>query len=428
MRVISGESLAARPPDADRMGAAAGSAPRRVWVERLQLTDFRNYRSLQINLGPGPVVLTGCNGAGKTNLLEAVSLLTSGQGLRRVPYPELARMGTTRWTVAARLVTPLGAVNIGTALAAGTPEGHHDRQPGRNPGRIVHVDGAPQSGSGTLAQHVEMIWLLPAMDGLFTGPASDRRRFLDRLICGLDPSYRSLLGQFERAMQQRNRLLADGARDGSRFVGFERVMAEAGVAIAAARAVAVAELAAAIVARRNAGIGALFPWAELTLIGTLETELGARPAIEVEDAYCELLGRERERDRAAGRTLEGPHRSDLAVEHGPKQMPAKVCSTGEQKALLIGLVLAHCDLVRQRQHGTAPILLLDEIVAHLDPLRRAALLAEIIALGTQAWMSGTDPEAFSGLGRQGQFLHLEEGRMAPLGRTSMATPQSQITN
>jgi DNA replication and repair protein RecF len=403
----------------------AGSRSKRVWVERLQLTDFRNYRSLQLNLGPSPIVLTGSNGAGKTNLLEALSLLTSGQGLRRAPYPELARMGATRWTVAARLVTPLGPLNIGTALAAGPPESHRvDDQPGRNPGRIVHIDGVTQTGSGSLAQHVEMVWLLPAMDGLFTGSASDRRRFLDRLICGLDPSYRSLLGQFERAMQQRNRLLADGARGGSRFVAFERVMAEAGVAIAAARAVAVAELAAAIDARRNAGVGALFPWAQLTLVGTLETELGARPAIEVEDAYCELLERERERDRAAGRTLEGPHRSDLAVEHGPKQMPAKVCSTGEQKALLIGLVLAHCDVVRQRQHGTAPILLLDEIVAHLDPLRRAALLAEIVALNTQAWMSGTDPEAFSALGGQGQFLHLEEGRIAPLGRASEAVPHA----
>ena len=204
-------------------------------------------------------------------------------------------------------------------------------------------------------------------------------------------------------------------------------MAEAGVAIAAARAVAVAELAAAISARRNAGIGALFPWAELTLIGTLETELGARPAIEVEDAYCELLERERERDRAAGRTLEGPHRSDLAVQHGPKHMPAKVCSTGEQKALLIGFVLAHCDVVRQRQHGTAPILLLDEIVAHLDPPRRAALLAEIIALDSQAWMSGTDPEAFSALSGQGQFLHLEEGRIVALGRASVMAPQGQPT-
>jgi DNA replication and repair protein RecF len=423
MRVVSGERLAVRPADADRAGAAAGSTPRRIWVERLQLTDFRNYRSLQLNLGPSPVVLTGANGSGKTNLLEAISLLTSGQGLRRVPYPELARMGATRWTVAARLVTPLGPLKIGTALAQGPPESRRpDHQPGRNTGRVVHIDGATQSGSGTLAQLVEMVWLIPAMDGLFTGPASDRRRFLDRLICGLDPSYRALLGQFERAMQQRNRLLADGARDGSRFMTFERVMAEAGVAIAAARAVAVAELAAAIGARRNAGIGALFPWAELTLVGTLETELGARPAIEVEDAYCELLGRERERDRAAGRTLEGPHRSDLAVEHGPKQMPAKVCSTGEQKALLIGLVLAHCDVVRQRQHGTAPILLLDEITAHLDPLRRAALLAEIIALDTQAWMSGTDPEAFSPLGGQGQFFHLEEGRIAPLSGAPEVAP------
>ena len=423
MQAVSGDSLAVRPADADRMGAAASFRPR-IWVERLQLTDFRNYRGLQLNLGPSPVVLTGSNGAGKTNLLEAISLLTSGQGLRRAPYPELARMGAKRWTVAARLVTPLGPLNIGTALAVGPPESRRADDPGRNPGRIVHIDGAMQSGSGVLAQHVEMVWLLPAMDGLFTGPASDRRRFLDRLICGLDPSYRSLLGQFERAMQQRNRLLADGARDGSRFTAFERIMAEAGVAIAAARAVAVAELAAAIAARRNAGIGALFPWAQLTLVGTLETELGAQPAIEVEDAYCGLLERERERDRAAGRTLEGPHRSDLAVEHGPKQMPARVCSTGEQKALLIGLVLAHCDVVRQRQHGTAPILLLDEIVAHLDPLRRAALLAEIIALDTQAWMSGTDPGAFSALGEQGQFLHLEEGRIAPLGRASEAAPQA----
>jgi DNA replication and repair protein RecF len=421
MPAISSESLAVRP--ADQLGAAVGSPSKRVWVERLQLTDFRNYRSLQFNLGPSPVVLTGANGSGKTNLLEAVSLLTSGQGLRRVPYLELARMGATRWTVAARLVTPLGPLNIGTALAEAPLESRRgDQQPGRNPGRIVHLDGARQSGSGTLAHHVEVVWLLPAMDGLFTGPGSERRRFLDRLICGLDPSYRSLLGQFERAMQQRNRLLADGARDGSRFVAFERIMAEAGVAIAAARAVAIAELRAAIGARRNAGIGALFPWAELTLVGTLETELGSQPAVEVEDAYCELLARERERDRTAGRTLEGPHRSDLAVEHGPKQMPAKVCSTGEQKALLIGLVLAHCDVVRQRQHGTAPILLLDEITAHLDPLRRAALLAEIIALDAQAWMSGTDPEAFSALAGQGQFFHLEEGRMTPLFRASEVAP------
>jgi DNA replication and repair protein RecF len=408
---VSSEMATARRADAADPGAIAGACAKRVWVERLQLTDFRNYRSLSLSVGPGPIVLTGANGTGKTNLLEAVSLLTSGQGLRRAPYPELARMGAAGWAVAARLETPLGGIDIGTGLAEGPDVA--DR-PSRNSGRIVRIDGETQSGSGALADHVEMVWLIPAMDGLFTGPASERRRFLDRLITCLHPSYRSLLGQFGRAMQQRNRLLADDVREGARFEAFERIMAEAGVAIAAARAVAVAELVAAIGARRDAGAGALFPWAELALVGTLEAALATRPAIDIEDDYCALLGRERERDRAAGRTLDGPHRSDLAVGHGPKELPAQVCSTGEQKALLIGLVLAHCDVVGLRREGAAPILLLDEITAHLDPLRRAALFQEIVALGSQAWMSGTDPEAFAGLGQRAQFFRVEEGRIAPL--------------
>jgi DNA replication and repair protein RecF len=411
---VSSEMATARRADVADPGAMAGAFGKRVWVERLRLTDFRNYRSLSLSVGPAPVVLAGANGSGKTNLLEAVSLLTSGQGLRRAPYPELARMGATAWAVAARLNTPLGGIDIGTGLADGPDaDGRPERSMGRNAGRIVRVDGETQSGSGVLADHIEMVWLIPAMDGLFTGPASDRRRFLDRLIGCLHPSYRTLLGQFERAMQQRNRLLADDVRDGARFEAFERIMAETGVAIAAARAVAVAELAAAIGARRDAGVGALFPWAELVLVGTLETALAARPAIEVEDDYFALLGRERERDRAAGRTLDGPHRCDLAVGHGPKELPAKVCSTGEQKALLIGLVLAHCDVVGLRREGAAPILLLDEITAHLDPLRRVALFEEVVALGSQAWMSGTDPEAFAGLGGRAQFFRVEEGRIAP---------------
>jgi DNA replication and repair protein RecF len=395
--------------DARRAKAAGGSAAaaasaKRVWIERLQLTDFRNYAGLTLSVGPAPVVLTGANGSGKTNLLEALSLLTSGHGLRRAPYPELARMGRPTWAVAARLVTPLGPVDLGTGLSP-------DADAGRG-GRVVRIDGATRSGSGALAEHVEMVWLTPAMDGLFTGPGSDRRRFLDRLISGLDPSYRPLLGQFERAMQQRNRLLAENVRDGVRLEGFERIMAEAGVAVAAARAAAVAALSAAIGARRDAAHGGLFPWAELALVGTLESDLAARAAIDVEDDYVSELARERERDRAAGRTLQGPHRSDLMVGHGPKEMPAKVCSTGEQKALLIGLVLAHCDLVGQRRDGLAPLLLLDEIAAHLDPLRRAALFEEVVALGAQAWMSGTDPEAFAALGNRAQFYRVEEGRVA----------------
>jgi DNA replication and repair protein RecF len=391
-----------RDADAPAVGAACG-----LWVERLSLTDFRNYRSLSLRVGPAPVVLTGANGSGKTNLLEALSLLTSGQGLRRAPYPELVRSGGASWAVAARLNSRLGAADIGTGLAGGPDAGPRS-------GRIVRIDGEDQAGSGALADYVDMVWLTPAMDGLFTGPASERRRFLDRLISCFQSGYRALLGQFERAMQQRNRLLADGARDRARFEGFERVMAETGVAIAASRVAAVSELAGAIAARRN-GANTAFPWAELALSGTLEADLGVRPAVDVEDYYVSLLVDARERDRAAGRTLDGPHRSDLVVGHGPKELPAKVCSTGEQKALLIGLVLAHADLVASRSEGAAPILLLDEIAAHLDPLRRAALFEEIIALGSQAWMSGTEPEAFSALGNRAQFLRVEEGRIGPSG-------------
>ncbi|MBX9592287.1 MAG: DNA replication/repair protein RecF [Hyphomonadaceae bacterium] len=391
-------------------GTVSSSAERvelRAWVARLRLTNFRNYTHLALAAGPEPMVLTGPNGAGKTNLLEAVSLLTAGQGLRRSPFPELAHVGSTAWAVAATLQTPLGPVDIGTGLKS---EGS-----GARTGRIVRIDGEDQSGSGVLASHASIFWLIPAMDGLFTGPASERRRFLDRLIPSFDPGYRPRLGQFERAMQQRNRLLAEDVRDPARFAGFEHVMAETGVAIAAARAAAVAELAAAIGARRDAASASAFPWAELAIAGTLERALATQPAVDVEDAYLASLQMTRDRDRAAGRTLEGPHRSDLIVGHGPKQMPASVCSTGEQKALLIGLVLAHADLVRQRRDGAAPILLLDEIAAHLDPVRRAALFEDIVALGSQAWLTGTDPEAFSALENRARFHHVEDGRVTIVG-------------
>jgi DNA replication and repair protein RecF len=390
---------------------ANGSASRpsrspmpRIWVERLQLTNFRNYANLALSAGPEPVVLTGPNGSGKTNLLEAVSLLTAGQGLRRSPFPELAKVGSPDWAVAATVHTTAGRVEIGTGLKASS---------GARPGRIVRIDGEDQTGSGSLSGLLDVFWLTPAMDGLFTGPASERRRFLDRLIPSFDPGYRTRLNHFERAMQQRNRLLAEDVRDRSRFAAFEAVMAETGVAIAAARASAVAELAAAIGMRRGTVASETFPWAELAIAGTLESALATRPAVDVEDTYMASLESSRERDRAAGRTLEGPHRSDLMVGHGPKQMPASVCSTGEQKALLIGLVLAHADLVRQRRNGAAPVLLLDEVAAHLDPLRRGALFDEIVALGTQAWLTGTDVQPFSALAGRAKFCHVEDSRVAP---------------
>jgi DNA replication and repair protein RecF len=411
-------------PSTGTAAAAAAPAGPRVWIEELRLTDFRNYPNLALEAGPGPIVLTGPNGSGKTNLLEAASLLTAGQGLRRAPYPELARIGTADWAVAATVRTPLGRTRIGTGLQQAQQEGG---RPGQRTGRSVRIDGEPQSGSGALADLVDILWLTPAMDGLFVGPASERRRFLDRVIPSFDPGYRLRLGQFERAMQQRNRLLAEDVREPARFAGLERIMAETGVAIAAARAAAVAELAAIVEARRAAAPDSAFPWASLAIAGALETQLATRPAVDVEDAYAALLAGARERDRAAGRALDGPHRSDLLVGHGPKGMPAAACSTGEQKSLLVGLVLAHAEMVRRHRKGAAPVLLLDEIGAHLDPVRRAALFAEIEALGSQTWMTGTDGEAFSGLAGKARFHRVEGGRIAPAAEPRHGSQDSVIS-
>jgi len=372
-----------------------------IWVERLTLSNFRNYAHATLEAGPEPQVLIGANGAGKTNLLEAISLLAPGQGMRRVPYTDLARgTGDGGWAVAAHTHTHMGPIDIGTGLLA--ENASNDRV-----GRLVRVNGEAAS-AGTLADLVEVMWVTPAMDGLFTGPGSDRRRFLDRLILCFDPRYRTGASRFERAMQQRNRLLADGVRDPSRFEGLELLMAETGVAIAAARAEAVAGLAAIMAERAARDPHSPFPPASLALEGALEADLERMPAVEVEDAYVQRLRTGRERDRAAGRTLDGPHRADLLVAHAPKAMPARLCSTGEQKALLIGLILAHAELVARRREG-APILLLDEVTAHLDVDRRAALFGEILRLGAQAWMTGTDADAFSWLAGRARFRRVDEG-------------------
>jgi len=385
----------------------ADAAPR-LWVERLTLTNFRNYESATLELGPEPVVLAGANGSGKTNLLEAVSLLAPGQGLRRAAYADIARAtGDGSWSVAAKVHTDLGAVDIGTGIAAGAENAT---------GRIVRIDGVTKPGSGVLADYVEVAWLTPAMDGLFTGAGSERRRFLDRLILCFDAEHGRRASRFERAMQQRNRLLSDDVRDNARFQGLEDVMAETGVAIAAARAEAAAALGAISERRRARDQASAFPWAVIAVEGTLEANLSSMPALDVEERYKAALRSGRERDRAAGRTLEGPHRSDLVVEHGPKAMPARLCSTGEQKALLLGLVLSHAELTAERQSGRAPILLLDEVTAHLDAARRAALFQEILAIGTQAWMTGTDAEAFSALGERARFVAVDEGRTGIISR------------
>jgi DNA replication and repair protein RecF len=379
-----------------------------VWIERLTLTSFRNYSYLTLDMGPGPVVLFGANGAGKTNLLEAVSMLSPGQGLRRATFAEMARHGGSgEWVVQARINRHGGLMDVGTGLKAGVT---HSRPSARQ----VRIDGETQPSSGALADIIEIAWLTPALDGLLTGPAAERRRYLDRLILCFDPGHRTCSGHFERAMRQRNRLLEEASRDGALFEALEKIMAETGVAIAAARCEAVAALNAVWQRRDQRWPQSPFPWATARLEGTLEERLAAgAPAVDVEDDYARMLSETRERDRAAGRALTGPHRADLHLTHGPNQMPGRLCSTGEQKALLIGMILAHAELSAARRDG-APILLLDEIAAHLDVDRRHALYDELVHLGTQAWMTGTDRTAFSGLESRARFFRVEEGSVTPL--------------
>lgn len=404
--------------------------PHSLWVERLALTNFRSYGNVTLETSAEPQVIAGANGAGKTNLLEALSLLAPGQGMRRVPFAEIPRAngGDGGFAVAARVHTLNGIADIGTGLRAGAvsqgrtveEEGEaagartSDRNGERNSerGRIVRIDGVAQTGSGVLADYLEIVWVTPAMDGLFTGPASERRRFLDRLILCFDPAYRTIAGRFERAMTSRNRLLSDGVRDNAQLSGFERVMAENGIAVAAARLEAVSAMASVVARRKARDPNSAFPWSEFKLEGEIEDNLAAMPAVEAEDAYARILRDTRERDRGAGRTLDGPHRSDLAVGHGPKQMAARLCSTGEQKALLLGLVLAHAELLTERQEGAAPVLLLDEITAHLDVHRRAALFDEILHLKAQAWMTGTDAAAFDALTGKARFWAVDEARIS----------------
>ena len=381
----------------------------KIWVKRLTLTNVRNYASLTLEAPAAPVVLFGSNGAGKTNLLEAVSMLAPGHGIRRAALADLARhAGGGDWAVAASVMRDGEPIDIGTGIRGDQVTGQ------RATSRIVRIDGEGQSGTGALADVVEIAWLTPALDSLLTGPAAERRRFLDRLILCFDPSHRTRANRFERAMRQRNRLLDDGVRDDAQFRGLEEQLAESGVAMAAARLDAVAALNVVAERRRSRAPDSPFPWAEAALEGTLEAQLLSEvAAVDVEDQYALDLARTRERDRAAGRTLTGPHRSDFLLKHGPKSMPGRLCSTGEQKALLVGLVLAHAELSAARKQGAAPILLLDEIAAHLDEYRRGALFDELLLLGTQAWMTGTDRSAFAGLEGRAGFFRVDDGFVTP---------------
>ncbi|OYR10453.1 DNA replication/repair protein RecF [Brucella grignonensis] len=377
------------------------SRPDRVSVRRLKLSDFRNYSELTLPLGPGHVVLTGENGSGKTNLIEALSFLSPGRGLRRASYDDVARTGGPEikhdgFAIHASLDCMIyGDAEIGTGTAGGG-EG----------GRKVRINGIAASGD-ELLDYARVLWVVPSMDGLFTGGASDRRRFLDRMVLAIDTGHGKRVLDYEKAMRSRNRLLSDGNNDNQWLEAIESQMAELGTAIAAARAEAMRMIAAMI--ERLPGDGP-FPKADCFLEGSLEQRIGVEAALDLEEDFRRTLRDGRVRDRAAGRTLDGPHRTDLVVQHRPKSMPAALCSTGEQKALLIGLILAHARLTGELS-GMAPILLLDEIAAHLDTGRRAALFGILDDLGGQAFMTGTDRSLFEALEGDAQFFNVAAGEL-----------------
>lgn len=376
------------------------------YISRLSLTGFRNYAQLSLTLDRRPVVLTGANGAGKTNLLEAVSFLSPGRGLRRAQQDQIARVaGDGQWAVSVDIAEGDALTRIGIGLQT-APNGTERS-------KRLRINQANATSSDALLEYLRVLWLTPSMDGLFTGPAGDRRRFLDRLVLAGDPGHGRRVSAYEKALSGRNRLLDAPHPDPTWLDGLESQIAELGVAIGFARQQLVDQLDARLAASQNPS--SAFPSAVLTLAGPFETLLASpkRPALEVEEAFRSLLRSNRRRDAAAGRTLDGPQRSDLLVRHREKDMPAALASTGEQKALLIGLVLAHARLVSEID-GRSPILLLDEVAAHLDPGRRAALFDALLALGGQAWMTGTDPILFEALGDRAQQFLVDQSIVSPL--------------
>ncbi len=341
-------------------------------LSRLILTDFRNHAELVLAPAPGFVVLTGENGAGKTNVLEAVSLLSPGRGLRRASLSAMQRQdGPGGFGIAATLALPEGDVEIATGTLAAAPER-----------RQLRIQGAAATAN-TLAEWLTVLWLTPAMDRLFVEPAGERRRFLDRLTLALVPAHAQHAARYDAAMRARTRLLtADEPADPQWLSALEAQMAQHGAAVDAARRETVAALGERLAEQPDG------PFARAALL--LEGWSGTADAL-----LADLRGG-RTRDAAAGRALAGPHRADLAVTHLGKGQAAALASTGEQKALLLGIVLAHAELVASRT-GHAPILLLDEVAAHLDPLRRAALFERLAGHG-QVWMTGTEPALFAAIG------------------------------
>ncbi len=368
-------------------------------IRRLSLANFRSYHAASVEVSGDLVVLAGPNGAGKTNMIEAVSLLAPGRGLRRATVEEVAfSEGDGGWAISAEVEGMLGLATLGTGI---------DRPAeGETPSaRKCRIDREPVGSAAAFADHLRVVWLTPSMDPLFTGPGSERRRFLDRLVLAVDADHSTRVNALERSLRSRNRLLEEPRPDPHWLDAVEHETAELAVAVAALRAETVRRLQGALAARQDDA----FPSAEIALGGWIERLALDHPAVEIEDHYRAVLKDNRGRDAAAGRTLDGPHLTDLAVVYPQKRVAAADASTGEQKALLIGLVLAHAGLIAEMT-GTAPVLLLDEVVAHLDPARRAALYDALERLGAQVWMTGADPAAFADIAGRADVFDVKPGR------------------
>lgn len=378
------------------------------YLTQLTLQNFRCYGAARLeNLGAGLVVLCGPNGAGKTNILEGVSLLTPGRGLRSARTIEMQKQDAPQaWGVSAKILTGGGEVTLGTGI---------DPQSER---RLVRINGVTAKSQMALSDYLGCLWLTPQMDRLFLEGAAARRRFLDRLIFTFDAGHSGRVTRYENALRQRSKLLQDNSGERSWLHSLESQMAETGVAIAAARIDFVHRLQQSCNKADKAEQN-YFPRAILKASGTIEELLQNSPAVEVEQLFIYQLEQSRPRDALVGGAATGPHKSDMGVTYATKNMMAEQCSTGEQKALLIGIILAHGRLMTL-ERGAPPVLLLDEIAAHLDEARRQALFERLITLGGQVFMTGTDPVLFDSIAQKAQFFDVEAAQIYPQKITQVA--------
>ena len=369
------------------------------FVSQLSLQNFRNYDEARFeNIQSGFVILHGANGAGKTNILEAISLLSPGRGIRSARVQDIQNSEKpSPWGLSSRIATDGGDVKIGTGL---------DVQTSR---RTIRINGAPAKSQTALSDYVACVWLTPQMDRLFMESVGTRRRFLDRMVFTFDPGHSGRVARYENAMRQRAKLLEEGNSDPKWLSGIEAQMAETGIAISAARIDFIERLQNAI-DKGEQNEEQFFPKARIHLKGTVEELLNNTPAVEAEKLLKYQLEESRNHDRQNIGTATGPHKTDMQVYFASRNMLAGQCSTGEQKALLIGLILAQARMMAA-ERGFVPILLLDEIAAHLDEERRGALFERLQALNSQVWMTGTDTKSFSAIANQSQFFEIENAQI-----------------